>query len=576
MPDKVNSSIQSTGLQKVSDGYYAVPARNNQWFIQTSHGGKSTCIEGNLQNDGFVLPNCVGWALGRYSWLRGTTFASLSGDGGQIYNSAKSAGYSVGQEPALGAIACWSMPGDYGHVAVVEEIHPGGIIYTSNSGWNWDGRGIAYNQWVRRVSGNKSNGWTVWGGYHFQGFVYNPSIQGANVVKAFIDEAKSHVKNPPEHGAWSWKLFWKDEWCAMFVCSCANAVGILDKVIPKTAGAGTIAQLGVERGMGTWVPGPYLGSKLKPQPGDCILFAPTLPSANPYAARHVGIVVEVTDTSVITVEGNTGTWDKETSYVAKKTYSLTNTDIKGYYRPDWSKVGGTVAGLYGSLLPATLYENSNTREDALIREIGYANSKIEPSILMSNIKFSAINYTTLLESLYEFGRPAISPDPSIEGLLEITDGEDAASVDLIVKYFEAKGFNVAVGIGVAANAKHESGFNTAASGDKWNGVYHSFGLFQWNSAVGPTNDMRNYVPHWETNATGQLDFLWKQWSEGYTSMIAKFRSLSNTIESAADVAYTMCVQFERPANKEYQGTIRGDTARELFRSYTSVLHPKSI
>ena len=71
----------------------------------------------------------------------------------------------------------------------------------------------------------------------------------------------------------------------------------------------------------------YTKADHDPAPGDVIYFQ------NSDGLSHTGIVIEVTDTSVITVEGNTG---KGSNYVAKKTYRKTSDYIYGYGCPVYS------------------------------------------------------------------------------------------------------------------------------------------------------------------------------------------------------------------------------------------------
>lgn len=83
-------------------------------------------------------------------------------------------GYERGNEPALGAIACYS-GGNYsglGHVCVVEEIDTvNNRCLVSESGWN---------AWYFRASHYISmNGDYGEGGYNFQGFIYNPNGGGS-------------------------------------------------------------------------------------------------------------------------------------------------------------------------------------------------------------------------------------------------------------------------------------------------------------------------------------------------------------------------------------------------------------
>lgn len=90
-----------------------------------------------------------------------------TGDGGEWWGAVQ--GYSTGQTPQLGAVACYAQAGQAGHVAIVEEIN-GDEITLSNSGYpdNFF--------WVSHV--NKANNYleTTWMGsdWTFQGFIYNP------------------------------------------------------------------------------------------------------------------------------------------------------------------------------------------------------------------------------------------------------------------------------------------------------------------------------------------------------------------------------------------------------------------
>lgn len=73
----------------------------------------------------------------------------------------------------------------------------------------------------------------------------------------------------------------------------------------------------------------------KPEPGDIIFFT------NGTRAYHTGIVTEVTSTRVKTIEGNTSGASgviENGGGVCQKSYSLTESKIMGYGRPDWSIV----------------------------------------------------------------------------------------------------------------------------------------------------------------------------------------------------------------------------------------------
>ena len=81
-------------------------------------------------------------------------------------------GYERGNVPALGAIACYAdgqFSGD-GHVCVIEEIHEEeGYCVTSNS---------AYGGEYFYLVNISLTGQYPYGGYTFQGFIYNPYSGG--------------------------------------------------------------------------------------------------------------------------------------------------------------------------------------------------------------------------------------------------------------------------------------------------------------------------------------------------------------------------------------------------------------
>lgn len=144
------------------------PNANNKNYIHYSAGGYNYCIkvEGNS-----VLPNCVGYAWGRWREIIGA-YHNLSRNNAESWY-VKDDGYARGQEPKLGAVACWSKgivgneDDGAGHVAIVEQINADGSIVVSESAWN----GARF-----RVS-TFAKPYVKSGGYKFQGFIYNPAVK---------------------------------------------------------------------------------------------------------------------------------------------------------------------------------------------------------------------------------------------------------------------------------------------------------------------------------------------------------------------------------------------------------------
>lgn len=140
-----------------------IPAQMFPWWIQDDYGGYSPCIAGYpLYQQGCTLANCVGWAWGRYCEIKGEIDNDLpTGNAGTWYTTAQQRGMSVGQEPALGAVICFSG----GHVAIVEYISDdGSYICCSESDYG----GAAFTYRTRYKFNNYELAITG-----FQGFIYN-------------------------------------------------------------------------------------------------------------------------------------------------------------------------------------------------------------------------------------------------------------------------------------------------------------------------------------------------------------------------------------------------------------------
>lgn len=141
------------------------PERGDKNFVKTTHGGFNYAI--NISN-GDVMPNCVGYAWGRWRELLGK-FHELSRGNAEVWYNKKD-GYARSAKPSLGAIACWrqgntgSGSDGAGHVAVVEAIDSDGTITTSNSAY----KGTRF--YTRKIKPP----YNVGGSFVFQGFIHPP------------------------------------------------------------------------------------------------------------------------------------------------------------------------------------------------------------------------------------------------------------------------------------------------------------------------------------------------------------------------------------------------------------------
>ena len=160
------------------------PSTTDKNWIHTSKGGKNSCI---LITGNSVLPNCVGYAWGRFMEILGST-PKLSRANAEDWYGYTSDGYKRGQTPKLGAVICWrkgktgTESDGAGHVAIVEKINSDGSIVISQSGYN-SGR-----FWTSTV--NKD--YTL-SGYTFQGFIYNPGVSDTSSSKKSNTEIAKEV-----------------------------------------------------------------------------------------------------------------------------------------------------------------------------------------------------------------------------------------------------------------------------------------------------------------------------------------------------------------------------------------------
>lgn len=143
------------------------PSTTDKNYLHTSAGGKNSCI---LIKGGSVLPNCVGYAWGRFMEILGSTPKLSRGNAENWYGNTGD-GYQRGKTPKLGAVICWAKgkagvsSDGVGHVAVVEQINSDGSIVVSQSGYN------SKRFWTSTIpKGYARNGYT------FQGFIYNPAV----------------------------------------------------------------------------------------------------------------------------------------------------------------------------------------------------------------------------------------------------------------------------------------------------------------------------------------------------------------------------------------------------------------
>lgn len=156
---------------------------DKRYYIRKAEGGWNPCILGNnssgQRNKTYnVLPNCVGWAVGRFNELGNVGSCKYLGNSNANWfmNWAKQQGLQTGSTPKRGACMVWDN-GSCGHVAIVEGVNSATQVYVSESGW--DSKSSYWNATLSKGNGNWTSGenWLKNGGYKFLGFIYNPNIR---------------------------------------------------------------------------------------------------------------------------------------------------------------------------------------------------------------------------------------------------------------------------------------------------------------------------------------------------------------------------------------------------------------
>ena len=295
------------------------PSRTDPWWISSSKGGKNECVivYGCATADGkSCMPNCVGYAWGRFSEILGTP-CNLSTSNAEDWWGHTSDGYERGQTPKLGAVICWSKGqvgyqynDGAGHVAIVEKINDDGSIVTSESGWQDD------TWWWKTTRYNSGGNWGASSAYKFQGFIYNPAVKGSFMIAPlspvedrlsyFLDAAQeligkldfwSTIKQSFEEEKFSNGIKIQSQHDSIaYVMYCTRCVqGLLDVVIPDVTSCSDVGKVGVENKYGFWHDGPANGKDdTWAYPGDIVHIRTLIKDRDTkYSCEELGIVVNV-------------------------------------------------------------------------------------------------------------------------------------------------------------------------------------------------------------------------------------------------------------------------------------------
>jgi len=155
-----------------------IPKDGDPYYNTKSSGGYNPCIKGNPKSRKpqlNVLPNCVGYATGRFNEIGSWTDCRYLGNtnAANFITLARKQGLMISQRPTIGGCMVWhgGNTGE-GHVAIVE-MDMGNRIMTSESEYY----GKAFTIYQR--FGNNWRDGCYWMGssYTYLGCIKNPAVK---------------------------------------------------------------------------------------------------------------------------------------------------------------------------------------------------------------------------------------------------------------------------------------------------------------------------------------------------------------------------------------------------------------
>ena len=350
-------------------------------------------------------------------------------------------------------------------------------------------------------------------------------------------------------------------WCDMFVDWCfLTAFGYTDALRllcqpEKSAGAGCTYSLRYYKNKGR--------SGKTPKVGAQIFFGTSESNVT-----HTGIVYSFDKSKVYTIEGNTS------DQVAKRSYALTNSKIVGYGYPDYDGETGesttptpatpaatkTVDELAKEVLEGK-WGNGSDRKTALTNA-GYDYAKVQAKVnelLAGSSGSSGSTSTTTLTTpasdgtdpatIWSFLMGKIGNAFGVAGLMGNLYAESALKpTNLQNSYEKSLGYTDASYTAAVDNGSYTNFVKDSAG----------YGLAQWTYWSRKENLLK-YAQSKKSsvgNLTTQLEFLYKELSEGYTSVLKILKS-AKSVREASDAVLT---KFERPANQ-------GESVQKARASY---------
>lgn len=142
--------------------------------------------------------------------------------------------------------------------------------------------------------------------------------QGSSTHKSIINEYNSITPLPV-----GYQVTYYDDWCDIFISFLAIKTEAVDLIGRE---CGVERHINIFKKLGIWIE----DGSIKPTPGDIITFNwDTNNQPNDGWADHIGIVENVSNDTITTIEGNSN------RAVRRCYYSIGNGNIRGYARPSY-------------------------------------------------------------------------------------------------------------------------------------------------------------------------------------------------------------------------------------------------
>ena len=155
-----------------------IPKDGNPYYNTKSSGGYNPCIKGNPKSRKpqlNVLPNCVGYATGRFNEIGEWTDCKYLGNtnAANFITLARKQGLMITQRPTIGGCMVWhgGNTGE-GHVAIVE-MDLGNRFVTSESEYY----GKAFTIYQRFGTDWRSGCYWMGSSYTYLGCIKNPAVK---------------------------------------------------------------------------------------------------------------------------------------------------------------------------------------------------------------------------------------------------------------------------------------------------------------------------------------------------------------------------------------------------------------